>query len=115
MFFGMLLLLFGLGGVVFCAFKSFDGLVSAQYRLHRESWIDDGKVAGFFWCPEESEPDTSRAARLRLTLTWLVSTPAWAAGSPDLLGLLHRLRAAIVVWNVGLVSWLVAFKHLLQR
>jgi hypothetical protein len=115
MFIGMLILFVALGCVMFSALTSFDRLVSAEYRWHRESWIEDGKVAGFFWCPEEDDPDTSRAARLRLTLTWLVVTPDWAAESHDLLGLLHRLRAALVVWNVGLITWLFAFRQLLQR
>jgi hypothetical protein len=115
MFFGMLILLGLLGCVLFYAFRSFDRLVSAEYRLHRESWIEDGKPAGFFWCPAECDVDTSRAVRLRLTLSWLFRTPRWAADSDDLIGMLNRLRAAVVLWNIGILGWIFGFKLLLHR
>ena len=57
--------------VLFSSFVAFDKLVKSEYTLHHRSWIADGKPAGFFWRPKESDPFIGQFARLRLSFSWL--------------------------------------------
>ena len=108
----MLILLPILVGVLFYSFVSFDRLVKAQHQLHRDSWISDGKPSGFFWRAKESDLILSQFARLKLSLVWLFHTPSWAVDSRDLIGMLKHLRYAVLVWNVGILSWFYVLKLL---
>ena len=91
------------------AFVLFDRLVRAHYENHRDDWEKTGRPAGFFWRAVECHSYRSHLARARLSLVWLLRTPAWIAHSPALAVTLRRLRLAVVTWNVGILTWLAAF------
>lgn len=95
--------------VLIYAFVMFDRLLRAEYRQHRVAWVNDGRPAGFFWRAEECSFVSSHIARARLAFAWLFSTPTWAAGSAPLLGILRRLRLAVLIWNVGFLAWFAIF------
>jgi hypothetical protein len=55
----------------FAALWSVDRLVRLEYASHRESWEEDGKPHGLFFCPPET--DIGRGARETQKLTSLQS------------------------------------------
>ena len=97
--------------ILLYAFISFDRLLRAEYEQHRSSWESDGRPAGFFWRAKECDFLRSRFAYLRVSLSWLVRTPVWAADSPKLKAMLWRHRFAVLAWNIGVVVWFVCFLH----
>jgi hypothetical protein len=115
MIFGMLISLVLLICVLFYAFMSFDRLLKMQYQRYHQCWIADGKPAGFFWRASECDFILSQFSRLRLTFSWIFSTPKWAAGCYELLAILKRLRLAVIIWNLGILSWFFALQHVIQK
>jgi hypothetical protein len=95
--------------VLFYAFVLFDRLVRAEYEHHRPAWETDGRPAGFFWRAPECDFFLSKFARIRLTLGWLFRTPAWVVSSPALVAMLRRHRAAVLIWNIGVLVLFVLF------
>ena len=61
----------------------------SEHALHRQSWIEDGRPAGFFWRAAESDLFISQLARVRLSISWLFVTPVWIGESQELKSMLH--------------------------
>lgn len=101
------ILLLAAAAVSIYSFATFDRLVKAEYELHREAWTADGRPRGFFWrAPECTWFDSSMALH-RLVLSWLFTTPAWAAQSSRHRALLRRLRISVFAWNIALIGAII--------
>ena len=88
-------------------FVSFDRLVKLEHNRYRQFWLDDGRPDGFFWHPGESTWFSSGVAKQVLLFKWLFSTPGWASQDGDARKALKKLRACVLIWNVGIVLWII--------
>jgi hypothetical protein len=95
---GILTALFGLAFLATTAysFVLFDRLVEAEYVDHQEAWQADGRPYGFLFRPREVTWLRSTLAFYRVTLTWPLSTPAWARESTSLRPQFRRLRLSVL-------------------
>jgi hypothetical protein len=90
------------------AFLTFDQLVRRQYVRHRAAWERDGAPRGLLWHPQPKEDPEGRmplggssAPGPWLLLNWVCRTPTWIASDPVAVRLVRRLRALVVIGNVG--------------
>jgi hypothetical protein len=85
-------------------FGILDRILEAQYQRHRDAWIADGKLAGFFWRPPCPTGDSAGFKRNRLSHQWMSTTPDWAKGDEDAMRLFQSYqRVARHRW-----SWFIA-------
>jgi hypothetical protein len=96
----------------FCAvlvygFISFDRLLRIEHEQNRPAWEVDGRPAGFFWRARECSWMRSDLARGRLAFVWLFRTPSWVSDSAASTVALRRFRLAVLIWNIGVLLWLV--------
>jgi hypothetical protein len=96
----------------FCAvlvygFISFDRLLRIEHEQNRPAWEVDGRPAGFFWRARECSWMRSDLARGRLAFVWLFRTPSWVSDSAASTVALRRFRLAVLMWNIGVLLWLV--------
>lgn len=99
------ILLLALFVILFMAFINFDRLVQTEYKLYRDSWIQDGKPRGFFWKPPKSSLISGWFAMQRLTFSWLFKTPNWVQSDIKATSLLRNLRKYVLIWNIGIIMW----------
>lgn len=97
---GCVILLVIAVGVLLYGLVEFDRLVRVEHQFHRVAWESDGSPCGFFWWAPGSFPFAGYFARNRAAFTWLFSTPAWIATSPEHSRLLRRFRICVITWNV---------------
>jgi hypothetical protein len=103
--FGLLRL--ALLAILFRAFYFLDQLTRHEYRFYREAWERDGGPASWAFWPAESWPIISGIAFRRCALAWLFSSPEWTRNDPTAKALLSRMRWHVLVWNVGIVMFLL--------
>lgn len=89
------------------AFHTFNRLVRLQHERHRSAWFADDCPIGFLWSPPDARGRKSMFARERLSLVWLVTTPAWAKQSEEARQLLHHMRVSFVGCNIFVLGFLV--------
>ncbi len=90
-------------GILLYAFFNFDRLVKIEYQRHKEDWIKDGKPIGFFWRAPESSWFRSSFAMQNLSMQWLFKTPDWTNNDPEATNHLKKLRALVLIFNIGII------------
>jgi hypothetical protein len=95
------------GCMVYAAYN-FDRLVQLQYADHFHAWDEDGRPSGFFWKPKDAHWTSGLIAKERLSIVWLFATPMWARGCKDARHHLHDMRAAVVGWNLLIITTMFA-------
>jgi hypothetical protein len=94
------------------AFTTFDKLVKIQYRNFNGYWHQDGKPCGFFWYPKETSFFKGFNERNRLSINWLLKTPAWVKESPNALSAIQAYRIWIILsvltWFLSIVTVIIS-------
>ena len=81
------------------SFILFDILIWLEYTRHKHAWLVDGEAVGFFYSPVKATVARANAG-MKLSLSWLFTTPSWIRCVKSYWYLLVAMRACTLAWNV---------------
>jgi hypothetical protein len=102
--FGLILVLALIG-----SFHALDRLIEHEYHSYRDAWERDGRPNGMLFRPPEATYFGSSFAFHRCALVWPFSSPPWARDDARAKLLLTRLRWLLLIWNGGLLLFVIFF------
>lgn len=95
--------------VLVWAFVSFFKLVTIEHQEFPNEWEKDGQPFGIYLngFRTHSYFRSGLAGQWRMWV-WLFRTPKWVRMSEQASTLLWQYRALVLIWNLGLILWLLA-------
>ena len=90
--------------VLLACFKAFADLLDHMRVAHPSDWVHAGKPRPILFHYEGFEYTVkARLASVKYSLLWLFKAPSWCNHDNEAVGLLHRYRNWLYVWNLGIM------------
>jgi hypothetical protein len=106
---GLAVGMIGLICALLASFYFLGRLIRYEYAYHRDEWERDGRPNAPFFRPPETTWFRSGLAYQRCALSWPLYTPLWMRADPAAKVLHSRLWSCVLIWNLGLIIWILLF------